>query len=102
MAFPLIPVVVGSVAAYFGYKYVKQHGGFGGTPVPPPTVGPMVSTQLPVALDANLTEFQKAEIANAIYYGSPDQKMQMSQGYLQAGFPLAAHVLAASATGQPV
>src|SRR5882672_6599869 len=96
MAFPLVPVILGGVAAFFGYKYVKQHGGFGGTPVAPPTIGPQVSNQLPVALDSGLTDFQKAEIANSVYYGTPQQKMQLSQAYAAAGFPIVAHVLASA------
>jgi hypothetical protein len=102
MAFPLVPVVLGSVAAYFGYKYVKQHGGFGGTPVAPPSVGPMVPSAGPVALDNGLTEFQKAEVWNTVYYGNKENQMQMSQGYAAAGFPIAAHVLAATALNQPI
>lgn len=102
MAFPLVPVLIGSVVAWVGYKYVKQHGGFGGTPVAPQSVGPLVSNRLPVQMDQGLTDFQQAEIANTVYYGSPALKMQMSKAYADAGFPIAAHVLASAATNQPV
>lgn len=102
MAFPLVPVILGSAAAWLGYKYVKQHGGFGGTPVAPPTVGPMLPASGPVALDAGLSDFQKAEVWNQVYSGTKESQMQYSQAYGQAGFPIAAHVLAATALNQPI
>lgn len=86
-----------------GYLYYKsQHEGFGGTRTPPPS-NPLLPGGLPVALDPNLPDFNRAEVTNAIYYqNDPSVLLQMADAYQKNGFPMAAAVLSAKAHGVPV
>lgn len=93
----MIPVLIGlGVLGYFGYKSYEKYK-YEHTPAQEALRQPG-GAPLPIQLDSNMDEFHRAEVTNLLYYNNDYNILASSAvGYSQAGYPIAASLLAQKA-----